>query len=91
VAGSGGPKAAGRAANDVLLSSVRLMAALGGNNVKGALKEKNDVNGDFGVVDGARTGADRARDVIDRQKRKREAAKKRTRMAIRGGRIVAIG
>lgn len=46
--GSGGPNAAGRAGKKVLLSSVRLMAALGGNKLKGALKEKRvrKVDGD---------------------------------------------
>jgi hypothetical protein len=33
-----GPKAAGRAGKEVLLSSVKLMAAFGGNKVKGGLK-----------------------------------------------------
>jgi hypothetical protein len=32
-----GPKAAGRAAKEVLLSSVKLMAAFGGNNENGVL------------------------------------------------------
>jgi hypothetical protein len=89
--GKGGPKAAGRAAKEVLLSSVRLMAAFGGKRVKGVLKEKKEVSRDLvGAVEGAMTGADRAMDATERQKRKMEAAKKRTRMTIRGGRILKI-
>lgn len=87
--GKAGPKAAGRAANDVLLSSAIVMIAFGGNSVKGVVKEKKDLNVDFEPVgrdDAARVGW--ATDVIARQRRKRQAAKKKTRMKILGGRIV---
>jgi hypothetical protein len=86
--GSGGPNAAGRAGKKVLLSSVRLMAAFGGKRVNGALKEKKDRSDDFGGVRGAAAELDRRIELIERQKRKREAEKKSTRMATRGGRIV---
>jgi hypothetical protein len=38
--GRGGPNAAGLAGKKVLLSSVRLMAALGGKREKGVVNEK---------------------------------------------------
>jgi hypothetical protein len=90
LAGRGGPKAAGRAGKKVLLSSVREMAAFGGKRVKGAVKERKDRNG-AAVPCGLRGAAGdwlaSLSETTERQKRKREAARKRTRMAILGGRI----
>jgi hypothetical protein len=89
LAAKGGPKAAGRAGKKVLLSSVRLIAALGGKREKGVEKNKaprddffdgDDVVADFG----------RRIELMDRQTRKMEAEKKNTRMATRGGRIVEL-
>lgn len=89
--GSGGPKAAGRAANEVLLSSAMVMMAFGGNRVNGVEKEKKDLKPDFCVDCGEEMiGAGRPTDVIARHRRKRQAKKKRTRMAILGGRIFVI-
>jgi len=65
------------------------MAAFGGKSENGAVKEKSDRNGDLrGCVTGEIAGVPGARTaLIARQKRKREAAKKRDSIAIRGGRI----
>lgn len=90
MAGRGGPKAAGRAGKKVLLSSVREMAAFGGKRVKGAVKERKDRKG-VAVLWGLRGAAGdwlaSRSETTERQKRKRAAARKRTRMAILGGRI----
>jgi hypothetical protein len=90
LAGKGGPNAAGRAGKKVLLSSVRLMAALGGKREKGAVKEKSARKVDFCGGDDAITGLGRRIELMERQTRKSDAEKKRTRMAIRGGRIVGL-
>jgi len=56
---------------------------------KGAVKEKKDLRVDFCLVRGEDTiGAGWAADVIARQRRKRQAAEKRVRMIILGGRMV---
>lgn len=78
------------------LSSVREMAAFGGKRVKGVLKEKKEPNVDAFVVvvevglRGAPAWVERS-ETTERQKRKRDEAKKRTRMAILGGRISKEG
>lgn len=72
----------------MLLSSVREMAAFGGKSVKGVVKDRKDPKG---VVRWGLRGVagwdERRRETTERQKRKREAARKRTRIAILGGRI----
>jgi hypothetical protein len=85
----------------VLLSSVRLMAAFGGKSVNGVLKlrkpERYGLGGEPGrdVLAAAAAaaavvvGAADANEPIERQKRKSEAARNRTRMAILGGRMVS--
>lgn len=89
LAANGGPNAAGRAGKKVLLSSVRLMEALGGNREKGVVKEKKGRSVDFcGGGDDDAAGPWRRIELMDRHTRKKDAEKKRTRMAIRGGRIV---
>jgi len=90
LAGKGGPNAAGRAGKKVLLSSVKLMAALGGKSEKGAVNEKKARNVDFCDGDDVATGTGRRVELMARQTRNRDAAEKRTRMAIRGGRIVGV-
>lgn len=45
--GKGGPKAAGLAANEVLLSSAIVITAFGGKRMNGVEKEKNDRKPDF--------------------------------------------
>lgn len=71
------------------MSSVRLMRAFGGNSEKGVVKEKKARNDDFGLVVVVVTVAPvRRNELMDRQTRKRDAEKKRARMATRGGRIV---
>lgn len=86
-----GPKAAGLAANEVLLSSAMVMMAFGGKRVKGVEKEKRDLKLDFCEDCGEdMTVEGWADEVIARHRRKRQAAKKRTRMAILGGRMVAV-
>ena len=73
----------------VLLSSVRLMAALGGKIVKGTLKERRLVNEGEAFFE-AKVGVEVVvRICRERQNRKTEEVRKRTRIAILGGRIVA--
>lgn len=74
----------------MLLSSVRVIVAAGGKREKGAVNEKKARNDDFWGGDDVATGLERWAELIDRQTRKMDAAKKRTRMAIRGGRIVGL-
>lgn len=78
----------------MVLSSVREIAAFGGNRVKGVLKEKKEPNvDDFAAAVELRGGpawVERS-ETTERQKRKREEAKKRTRMTILGGRISKEG
>lgn len=71
---------------------MRLIAALGGKRENGAVKEKNAPSDDFlgDDDDDVTTGFGWRIELMDRQRRKRDAAKKRTRMAIRGGRIVGL-
>lgn len=89
--GKVGPKAAGLAANEVLLSSAMVMIAFGGKRVNGVEKEKRDLKLDFCEDWGEDTTFEGwATEVIARHRRKRQAAKKRTRMAILGGLMVAM-
>lgn len=67
------------------------MAALGGNSVKGALKEKKDRNPDGSGDRRETAGLARRDDAMARQKRNTEAEKNRTNMATRGVRIVGSG
>lgn len=68
-----------------------VIMALGGKRVKGVEKEKRDLKPDFWADCGEDiTGAGWLADVTARHRRKRHAAKKRTRMAILGGRMFAI-
>jgi len=67
------------------------MAALGGNSERGVVNEKNARNDDFFGGKGVAEILGRRSVVIERQTRNRDAEKKRTRMAIRGGRIVESG
>lgn len=91
--GKGGPKAAGLAAKEVLLSSAIVIMAFGGKSVKGAEKEKNDLKGEASALrpcDDEATGTEGC--VVEttaRHNRKTQAAKKRERMAILGGRMFA--
>lgn len=64
--------------------------AFGGNSVKGVVKEKKDLKVNFGIPDCGRDVADTgwAIDATARQRRKRQAAEKRARMAILGGRMI---
>ncbi len=57
--------------------------------MKGAVKEKKDLKADFWPVDRGEdvVGAGWAAAVIARQRRKRQAAEKRVRMKILGGRM----
>jgi hypothetical protein len=72
----------------VLLSSLRLIAALGGKSENGAEKEKKVRNDDFsGGARDAAAAFERRIVVINRKKRKMDAAEKSTRMATLGGRI----
>ncbi len=93
LAASGGPNAAGRAAKKVLLSSVRLMVALGGKSEKG-LVENSERNCPFSGGrdddddDDVAEGCERPIEPMERNTRKRDAEQKSTRIAIRGGRIV---
>lgn len=82
------------------MSSVRLMSAFGGKRLKGAEKVKRGRVRDLGDTAGVSRGGggadadavegDRRRELMERQNRKSDAEKKRTRMATRGGRIVTI-
>lgn len=72
------------------MSSVREMAALGGNRVKGVVKERKEPKEDAVGVEAELRGVpawEERSETTERQKRKRDAAKKRTRMIILGGRI----
>lgn len=64
--------------------------AFGGNSVKGVVKENKDLKVNFGIADRGRDVADTgwAIDATARQKRKRQAAEKRARIAILGGRMI---
>lgn len=77
----------------MLLSSVKLMAALGVKSEKPELKENRaetrELRGDGDVV--AATGFDRATEAADRQKTNKVAAKKSVRMKILGVRILYQG
>jgi len=64
------------------------MAALGGKMDKGAVKEKKGRNDDFFGGNAVVAGLERRIELMDRQTRNTDAVKKRTRMAIRGVRIV---
>lgn len=67
------------------------MMALGGKRVNGVEKEKRDLKPDFCPDCGEDiTDAGRLTDVIARHSRKRQAAKKRMRMTILGGRMFAM-
>lgn len=70
------------------MSSVRLMEALGGKREKGVVKEKKGRSVDFCGGDDDAAGPRRRIELRDRHTRKKDAETKRTRMAIRGGRIV---
>jgi hypothetical protein len=67
------------------------MAALGGKRENGVPKEKRARNGAFLGGNDVAAGLARRDELMDRQTRKREAEKKSTRMATRGGRIVRFG
>lgn len=91
--GKGGPKAAGRAAKEVLLSSAIVMMAFGGKSVKGAENEKNDLKGEASALPCDDEAAGIEACVVAttaRHNRKTQAAKKRARMAILGGRMFAV-
>lgn len=64
--------------------------AFGGNSVKGVVKENKDLKVNFGIADRGSDAADTgwAIDATARQRRKRQAAEKRARMAILGGRMI---
>jgi hypothetical protein len=66
------------------------MAALGGKREKGVLNEKRARNGAFLEGNDVAAALALRDELIDRQTRKREAEKKRTRMATRGGRIARL-
>lgn len=70
------------------MSSVREMAAFGGNSVKGVVNDRKELNGvvRWGLRGEAGWEA-WCRETTERQNKKREAARKRTRIAILGGRI----
>ncbi len=90
--GKGGPKAAGLAAKEVLLSSAMVIMAFGGKSVKGAENEKKDLKGDLSVVscgDEAAGTEGCAVAITARHSRKTQAAEKRERMTILGGRMLA--
>lgn len=77
----------------MLLSSAMVIIAFGGKRVKGVVKEKRDLKPtkpDFCTGWEDMTGAGRPADVTARHTRKRQAAKKRTRMTILGGRMFAV-
>jgi len=65
------------------------MAAFGGKRAKGEEKVKKLLRREGVRVRGCGMALARARDVRDRKKTKEEAAKKRTRMATLGGRILS--
>ena len=87
--GRGGPKAAGRAGKEVLLSSVRLMTAFGGKSVRGEVKEKRFDRREEDRVKWLVNTVARARAVRVRKRKKEEAAKQRTSRATLGGRILS--
>jgi hypothetical protein len=92
--GSGGPNAAGLAAKVVPLSSVKLMAALGGNRAKGVFRLKKPDTNDWGgdpVLATSLSVVERDRavaiDPIERDNKNKEEARKKAMIAILGGRI----
>lgn len=67
------------------------MRAFGENNEKGADHENSERKPDCCAEAGVEMGGEaRATAVMERQRRKRQAAKKRERMAILGGRMLVV-
>src|SRR5690242_4513164 len=74
--GKGGPKAAGRAGKEVLLSSVRVITAFGGNRERGDEKEKKDEYRRFGASAAGAVGGMEGGFVVDRVTRARTERQK---------------
>lgn len=84
--GRGGPYAAGRPGNEVLLSSVRLMAALGGKRLKEPANRARRADWEPWVVAGPVWPIA----TRERHRRKRVVEQKNIRMTTRGVRILLV-